>query len=143
MKPLLTIIVLTVSVTVFSQPASYSGTYSMRYDTSNAELEYTLNLNEDGTFKFHFYRNNDCSTCVVENSYGKGTWTTKKNLIYFSVDQNTDLDEEHTLNLNNSKARVDRKSPRNKSPEIVPDTLRFYESDIFWVSGMKLIKRSI
>ena len=63
-----------------------------------------------------------------------------KNIITFSTDELADLDEDHVLNLNNSKARLDRKSLRNTSPEVVPDLIWFYDSEVSIVKGLKLKK---
>jgi uncharacterized GH25 family protein len=114
--------------------------YSVRYNADNAIIDYKLDLNSDGTFTFHSYTNHFKATPAEKNEFGKGTWKAKKNSIIFEINSNTDLNEKYTLNLQNTKARIDRKSPRNKTAEIIPTTMRIYESEISWVKGLKLTK---
>lgn len=71
--------------------------------------------------------------------YGKGTWEIEKNVILFSFDQNG-LDTKHTLDFNNSKARYDRKLFEAKYGKEINTSLRFFESNIFWIKGRTLIK---
>ncbi|MCK5400862.1 MAG: hypothetical protein KAJ28_04445 [Flavobacteriaceae bacterium] len=142
MKYALIIIFITLHLTLFSQSEKYVGKYEMRYEVDNGGLiEYKLTLNSDGTFLFYFYRNLEPSQ-PKENKYGKGVWKTERNnLIFFSTNKNNDFDEIHTLNFNNSKARYNSKSPRDNSERVIKTSLRFYSSEIFWVKGMKLIKK--
>ncbi len=123
-----------------AQSANYDGTYGVRYENVNSIIEYTLTLNVDGTFQFHSYTNHFKATPPEQNTYGKGTWNAEKNIISFFTDDQHELDEKHTLDFSATKARVDRKSIRNKSPEVIPDKMRIYESEISWVKGMKLEK---
>lgn len=126
----------------FSQTTTYTGVYEMRYELSNGGLlERTLSLNLDSTFLFHQFKKLDTSQ-PEENKYAKGVWKVEKeNIIYFYTDQNTDLDETHSLNFNNTKARYHSKSKRDKSGRLIKKTLNFFASDIFWVKSMKLTKK--
>ena len=123
-----------------AQSTSYEGTYKVRHEAINAIFENTLILNADETFSFHSYTNHFNATPSEKDTYGKGTWRAKKNIISFFTDEENELDEKNTLNFSNTKARVDRKSIRNKSPEVIADKMRIYESNIAWVQGMKLEK---
>jgi len=142
MKTTLLLFVLTFALPLVAQPKKYVGNYEMDFDINGkGVIEYQLSLNEDGTFLFHFYRKIDTSH-PDENQYGKGNWKVgKANVLYFTTNENNDLDETHTLNFTNSKARFYEKSPRDKSAKIIKKHLRFYDSDIPWVKGMKLIKK--
>jgi len=139
MKYLVLIIYLTFNLTSFCQTENFSGNYEYKFESNKGEiLEYKLSLNSDGTFLFHSYRN--ILTNPEENSYGKGKWKAEKTIIFFYTDSEFDLTEKYILNFNNSKARFISKSPRDKSDRIIKTNLRFYESEMFWVSGMKLFK---
>jgi len=127
-------------ISCFAQDSSVGEMYQRTYPIQNGGvIEYTLSLQPDGTFDFHFYRNIICGTCVEENYFGKGSWSTEKNVYYFKSEA-THLDEKYTLSLNNSKARSNKPSPRNKSPKIKKEAIRFYASEISWIKGMELFK---
>jgi len=131
---------LSLNLNLIAQSGSYTGNYEARYKTDNqVVIKYSLSLNTYGTFLFHFYRNINSSQ-PEENNYGRGTWTTEKNLVIFHANKN-DIDEALTLNFNGSKARIIRKSPRNISSEVIKEAILFYKSDIFWVERMKLFKK--
>ena len=132
--------ILAYSKAIFSQSESIQGTYQLEHKGSNADLKRTLILNADGTFLFHNYENHDGGIPPEKNSFGKGTWTSENKVIYF-YNSSSDIDQKHTLNFNNSKARFNSKSPRDKSNRAVITSIRFFESDIFWIKGMTLIKK--
>lgn len=128
-----------------AQSVSYAGIYQVRHETTKGDvIEYNLTLKQDGTFMFHAYSHMVCSSCNEENNYGKGIWKPqKKNLIFFYTNHKNDMDESHTLNFTNTKARFISKSPRDKSDRIIKTALKFYESDILWVTGKELFKLPI
>ena len=106
MKRLLVVLVIFVSSNIFAQ----SGVYVIDHTNDNIDgtkTKWTLSLEEDGTFLYHFLR--DLSAVskanTEENFYGKGTWKAEKNLIFFYSDKETDLDEKHKINFTGSKAR--------------------------------------
>ncbi|MFD0990631.1 hypothetical protein ACFQ1R_11025 [Mariniflexile jejuense] len=124
--------------------SAQSGVYVLDY-TQNADgtkIKWTLSLNQDGTFLYHFLR--DLSAVskanTEENFYGKGIWTVDKNLIFLTTNKETDLDEKYTMDFTNSKARYTTKLPRDTSNKVVKTSLRFYESDIFHIKGLELFK---
>ena len=135
---LLLCIVLQTSLT--PQESTYVGTYERFSDPVNAGARtYRLILNANGTFSFHLHREAHPSQ-PEKNRYGKGTWKLeKKHVIYFYTDS-TDLDTKFQLDFDTSKARVKRKSPRDKSDRIIKESLRFYDSEIFWIKGLELFK---
>ena len=112
-----------------NEPKNYDGT----------KIKWTLTLNEDGTFIYHFLR--DLSAISKPNKeesfYGKGTWILEGKIVTL-LSENEDLNEHYTVNLNNSKARYITKSPRDKSDKIVKTALRFYESEN--LKGLELYK---
>ena len=105
-------------------------------------MENKLTLNQNGTFQFHHFDKISNGIPPERNSYGKGTWISKDKLIFFSTDENL-IYESNELDFNNSKARFISKSPRDKSAKIVKTSIRFYESDIFWITGRTLLKNSV
>lgn len=124
---------------VFSQ----SGIYV--YEPKNSEgtiIKWTLTLNEDGTFLYHFLR--DLSSIskpnIEENYYGKGTWVLEGKLVILHSNKTDDLNEQYTINLNNSKARYITKSPRDTSDRVIKTALRFYEPEASHIKGLELFK---
>lgn len=138
MKYLVSFLLLLSSLIANSQDVV--GNYEVRYESSNALTIDKLILNADGTFVFHEYDKHDGGIPPERNKYGKGTWKLDKNLIYFTTDK-SDFDEKHTLNFNTTKARFISKSPRDKSNRDIKTSIRFYESEIFWISGRTLLKK--
>ena len=133
-------IVVLVSTQVIAQTDSIDGKYFL--DTKNSDIvKRTLVLNTDGTFEFYAYEKHEAGIPPEKNFYAKGLWSSNKNLVSFSA-ENGDFDEKFTLNFNNTKARFHTKSPRDKSIREIKTTLRFYESKIFWIKGMTLVKVS-
>ena len=141
MKQILLLITISTSITVTAQWEIFTGEYNKRYELKDGGIiEYRLSLHPDGTFSFHNYRKLTCSMCAEENQYGKGTWTAKKNDIYFFTNKERDVDDIHTLDFTNTKARSNRKSPRNKSSKVNQESIRFYSSEIPWLKGWELFR---
>lgn len=143
MKQLLFMLSFFMCTHVFAQ----SGVYVIDNNdkrTDGTIFKWTLTLNEDGTFLYHFLR--DLSAISKpnkeENFYGKGTWKTEKNLVFFSSNKETDLDEKYIYDFTNTKARWIKKSPRDLSDKVVKESLLFYESDLWVIERLKFIKTS-
>lgn len=139
MKNLLFISTLLFSLFSFAQSKEHVGVYKLDLGSKSHFEKTTLTLNSDGTFLFHFYDYRENGIPKERTKYGKGTWTSEGKLILFSVNEK-DVDDAHVLNFNNSKARFDTKSPRDKSDRIIPTSIRFYKSDIFWMVGRTMVK---
>ncbi|WP_372754871.1 hypothetical protein [Mariniflexile sp.] len=135
MKRLFFILSIVASMNIFGQSGVY--VYGHPKDVEKS-LKWTLSLNEDGTFLYHFYRKGGIP--AEENFYGKGTWWSDKNSIIFQTNKETDMDEKHTMDFTNSKARYITKSPRDKSDKVVKTALRFYASEIPYIIGLNLLK---
>ncbi len=142
MRYLFLLVLILASTTLLAQTDEYAGEYGIKYEPVNSGvLEYNLSLKPDGTFLFHYYRSSHTSQ-PAEHKYGHGTWKVEKNnLIYFFTSSENDLDETHTLNFTNTKARIIKKSPRNLSKKDIKEAILFYDSEIFWVEGWKLFKK--
>lgn len=142
MKSLILIVTFAASHFLIAQTPSLQGDYELTLGTNDdwGEIKYELSLKHDGTFSFHFYRK--LAKNPEENKYGQGTWKSTKNQVYFTSSPD-DLDDDHTLNFNNSIARFKFKSPRDKSDRNIKTALIFYESEIFWVEGMQIFKADV
>ncbi|WP_299677942.1 hypothetical protein [uncultured Dokdonia sp.] len=138
MKSIITLLLFTSTILPSTQTTTYSGEYTKKTKTKKGEiLEWTLSLRDDGTFLYHFYRDLNCHQCVEEHFYGKGTWTASKKVIIFNT-RETDIDINHTINLNKSKARVYIKSLKNKSKKDHTPSIRFYTSETSSIKGLQL-----
>ncbi len=134
MKHLFLLVLILANTTLLAQTDAYAGEYGIKNEFINAGiLEYKLSSKPDGTFVFHFYRNLDASQ-AKEHKYGRGTWKVEKNNpIYFYTTAENDIDETHTLNFNNTKVRIIKKSSRNLSNEDIKEAILFFSSEISWV----------
>ena len=125
----------------FAQSKIEYGDYQVSFlDDENEGIQYTLILNEDHTFKFHFFRKPKGANNPKENYYAKGTWDSENNLILFHADEVLDLNGDYTLNFKNSKARFNTKSSRDASSKVVKTSIKFYDSELSWVKGLELFK---
>ncbi|WP_299764856.1 hypothetical protein [uncultured Dokdonia sp.] len=140
MKSIFTLLLVTSTIAASIQTTTYAGEYSNKNKTESGEVyEWHLSLNTDGTFLYHFYRNLNCNLCVEEHFYGKGTWKGTKKVISFYAKE-TDIDINHTINFNNTKARIHKKSHKNKSTNTHRQFIRFSESKVPTVKGLQLFK---
>ena len=141
MKTIILLFFVTISISIYSQTKEYTGIYKRHFDINEeGRIDYKLELSPDGTFTFHNYRKISVKN-QEENQYGKGTWKIEKNkVLFFYTNKKNDLDEKHTLNFTNTKARYITKSKRDKSDKEVKNHLRFYDSEISWIKGNKLFK---
>lgn len=137
MKYLILISFFFLNLSVFGQSGVYGKEPKL---TDGNKIKWTLSINQDGTFLYHFFRDLAGELNPEENFYGKGTWEFDKNNIVLTTNKETDLDEIYTMDFTNSKARYTTKSPRDTSNRMVKTSLRFYESDIFHIKGLELFK---
>jgi hypothetical protein len=140
MKKLFLLLILNIGFSLSAQTENYAGTYVLHIDGKDGSiLDYTLHLNTDNTFQFtSFQKLLDTRGEHDKYNYGKGTWKVENKIIKFTTEK-TDLDEKHTLNFSGSTARLIKKSPRDTSEKVVPTSLQFYKSEIFWIANLKLI----
>jgi hypothetical protein len=136
MKYLLLFLFVTLNFGGNAQTEDYAGIYTFYVKAVKGEIiDYQLQLNYDNTFLFKSYINNNTNEYYKN---GKGTWKVENKIIKFTTEK-TDLDEKHTLNFSGSTARLIKKSPRDTSEKVVPTSLQFYKSEIFWIANLKLI----
>ncbi|MGB5498752.1 MAG: hypothetical protein WBM77_07470 [Maribacter sp.] len=143
MKIILFLVVITsIPFGVCGQENQIAGEYGKSSDPIHKHVvEWTVQLKDDGTFSYNFYRHLSCDSCEEENFSGKGTWTAEEKLITFETDVAKDLDSTYTMNFTNTKARFQSKSARNTSNKVIPDVLIFYESPLPEIQGLKLQKK--
>jgi hypothetical protein len=136
MKKIFLLLILTIGFSLSAQTEDYTGIYTFYVKALKGEIiDYQLQLNYDNTFLFKSYINNNTNEYYKN---GKGTWKVENKIIKFTTEA-TDLDEKHTLNFSGSTARLIKKSPRDTSEKVVPTSLQFYKSEIFWIANLKLI----
>lgn len=141
MKLLITSFLLIFNLTIFAQSHNFVGDYTRSLNEEGKHIiEYKLTLNQDGTFLFHSYTKMQGGNPPEVNTYGKGKWSAKDNMITFSADKKEDFDEKFTLDFNNSKARFITKNPRDKTDQIVKTRLTFVASEIRWMQRLDVFK---
>ena len=141
MKKLTTLLFFLYSCTLFSQIEKLDGEYSRQLGSKDKHMiEYKLTLHQDGSFFFHSYTNHKNGISWEENKYGKGSWSADGTIVSFFTDPKNDLDQKHTLNFSNSKARFITKPSRDKSDRVIKTRLRFFQSGIFWMEGLDIFK---
>ncbi|MFT4832383.1 MAG: hypothetical protein ACI815_002036 [Psychroserpens sp.] len=141
MKLILLALFLVGYLSLSAQTESHAGTYGISPENETGHvLKWTLSLKADGTFLYNFYPKLNCDICSEENFYGKGTWKAEKSVIYFTTNEKVDLDEKHTMNFNNTKARINRKSPRDISNKTIRESIVFYSSELSTIKGLELFK---
>ena len=140
MKKLFLLLIITIGFSLSAQTENYAGTYILHLEGKDGNiLDYKLQLNQDNTFMFvSFQKLLDTRGEHDKYSYGKGTWKVENKIIKFTTEK-MDLDEKHILNFSGSTARLIKKSPRDTSEKVVPTSLQFYKSEIFWIANLKLI----
>jgi hypothetical protein len=140
MKSLVLLIFTALCLNLSAQTEDYTGTYVLHIDGKDGSiLDYTLHLNTDNTFQFtSFQKLIDIRGEHYKYNYGKGNWKVENKIIKFTTEA-TDLDEKHTMNFSGSTARLIKKSPRDTSEKVVPTSIQFYKSEIFWIANLKLM----
>ncbi len=129
------------SITVFSQSDYLVGDYYLQVGSKDKHLiEYKLTMNQDGTFFFHSYRNHKNGIPWEENKYGKGTWSMNGKVVSFITNEQRDLDEKHTMDFSNSKARFITKPLKDKTDRVIKTRLQFFESEISWIKRLGILK---
>ena len=141
MKLILAAVAFIFNLTLSAQSNNFAGDYNRSLGEEGKHIiEYKLTLNPDGTFLFHSYQKMQGGIPPEVNTYGKGKWTAKDNLITFSADKKEDFDEKYTLDFNKSIARFVTKNPRDKSDKVVKTKLVFVESEISWMHRLDIFK---
>jgi len=130
-----------------SQSQNIAGEYEKI--SISGSVQCLLKLHPNGTFHFDSY-----SVKQIEGNLsikgnlpaepsisGRGTWSAENDVIYFATNPDMDIDHNSTLNFNDTKAKFKNESSRNSSDEKAIAKLEFFESGIFWIEGLELIKR--
>jgi hypothetical protein len=141
MKHIITTLLLITNLTLFAQSNNFAGDYirSLGEDGKHI-IEYKLTLNQDGTFLFHSYSKIQEGIPPEVNKHGKGKWSSKDNIITFFANKQEDFDEKYTLDFNKTTARFTTKNPRDKSDSIIKTKLTFFDTKIFWLERLDIIR---
>ena len=142
MKNIVLISFLIFTISFYAQNDDFVGVYKKTFELNNdgGVIDYKLTLNVDGTFLYYYYRKLATSK-LKEDLYGKGIWeVNKKNVLFFYTTAETDLDEKYSLDFTGSKARYITKSPRDKSDRDIKTNIRFYDTELKILKGIKLFK---
>ena len=134
----------------FAQTSAFTtqdviGTYTNDYrkalitnpEVTSLPVQWQLILSPDGTFEYHNSR--QLKGQPEEHWYARGQWTFKGKIVSFT-NSPQDIDDKYTINLNGSKARFFKKSPRNNSPKPQPTYIHFFKSDYAVTKSLKLHK---
>ena len=84
-KGIFTVLLLITSLSSYPQSDKIVGEYFLELGNEKHQIEYRLNLNQDGTFTFN-------STAIIElppqkvQKYAKGTWKADGKLVSFFAD---------------------------------------------------------
>lgn len=140
MKKTFTIIFLISTLISFSQSDKIFGEYFREFGDEKHRVERKLNLNQDGTFTFHSYSNIKAGIPQIVHKYGKGTWSAEGKVVSFFTDIEKDIDEKHTLDFSDSRARFITKPSRDKTDRKIKTRLQFFESKIFWIERLGIFK---
>lgn len=141
MKRINTFLLLLYSLQAFSQVNGPAGDYSLQIGSKEAHfIEYQLSLNADSTFLFHAYTESKISEPQVAHQYGKGKWRIEEKQLTFMTSPGSDLNEEFTLDLGNTRAHYINKSPRALTDRPIKTRLKFFKSDVFWIKGIEMNK---
>lgn len=127
MKPFFTIFFIVVTTVITAQVNIIAGSYSadLTEATTGNHTHWDLELTKQGTFEYHCLRK--LAGQAEENSYGRGTWSSKKLVITFRT-RETDLNTTYTENLDNAKAISSWISPFRKSETDEKEHIQFFTS---------------
>ncbi|AWH74491.1 hypothetical protein DCS32_10070 [Dokdonia sp. Dokd-P16] len=121
-----------------------SGVYKKGGKTINVNIvpktsviTWSLTLSPNGRFEYHNFR--QLKGQKEEHWWARGNWKLKGKIVLFTTTED-DINHQFTIDLNNTKARFFKKSPRSKSPKIQPTYIQFFESDYSLTKNLKLPK---
>ncbi|WP_431133296.1 hypothetical protein [Psychroserpens mesophilus] len=135
---ILTFILLFNAFTAFTQ--NVEGTYSNEWISDIGEgMIYTITLEDDGSFTFYYTRKY-IGGIPDKNVAVEGTWTLDGRLLILDTDVESPEESEFASELDSNKARFVSYSPRHHKYDEVEPSLEFYESDVFYLKDMDLIK---
>jgi len=122
-----------------------SGVYSKGVDTTSENAKFdtstkftkSITLAPNGRFEYHNFR--QLKGQEEEHWWARGNWKLEGKVVVFTTTED-DINDQFTIDLNNTRARFFKKSPRNKSPKIQPTYIQFFESDYSLTKNLKLPK---
>ena len=134
MKFLFSILFIATSLTATAQAKILVGTYS----STTEGATHTIDLQKDGSFTYEFIE--ELPEQEQKRLLGKGNWTsTQRVIIFTTTDQ--DLNDEYTIDLNDSKARSTWKSPLSRSESDEKEHIIFFRTAESDLKNLKLYKQ--
>ena len=131
MKTLILLLACAIS-TCTLQSQNIVGTYTNTWLSNTGQgIAYTLTLQKDSTFIFHYKRMYKESTDTKE-SIVEGIWNLNGHLLVLHTND-TDSQNPITTGLDANKARFISVSPRNPDFNLVKPSLEFFPSDILLI----------
>ena len=122
-----------------------SGVYSKGFETTSESLKFnastkftrSLKLSPNGRFEYHNFR--QLKGQEEEHWWARGNWKLEDKVVIFTTTEN-DMNNQFTIDINNTKARFFKKSARSKSPKNQPTYIQFFESENQILQHLKLTK---
>ncbi len=143
MKNFLILFFLAFLSTTRAQTKDFQGIYILKKDAENGVIQHKMSLHEEGTFLFSSFFSPDDSDgkmLEIKSMYGSGKWRVNGNQLFFVVDKEEDFDEDRILDFSKTRARIQEPAPGSTDGNIGTAQLVFFDSDIFWIKGLKLNK---
>lgn len=139
MKKTLLVFFATLCAIISTYSQSITGTYSNRWEAPTGEgISYTLTLKPDGTFVFYVNQTYFDNSEKTTKAYG--TWETNNHLLVLTTQTEDETSMGLIKDLNNNKARYHKVSERKKLNSDEKSSLKFYQSNVFYVKNMELFK---
>ncbi len=114
--------------------------------SKDGSVEYLLELRANGTFLFDSYtiRQVEGKSIQIKGGMttepsirGRGRWRAENDMVHFETDRNTDIDHNYPLNLHGTRAKY-----RGASDEKAIAEVEFVESEVFWITGIELVRKN-
>lgn len=142
MRNHLTLLLLFMSPVIYAQTMAVAGDYYLKWECDSHQIEYKLSIQEEGSYELNTYTTERSSASEVVQQQEEGTWLSEGDVLTFSSKSAKDFDEEYTVNLNGSIARLMPKSPSENTEGKTETVLIFDTSKIYCIEGLEFVKLS-
>jgi hypothetical protein len=129
---------------IHAQNYEFVGIYIHKTEAENGTIQHKMVLDEAGTFLFSSFfspTERDGKMLAIKSDYGSGKWRVNGDQVFFLVDRNQDFDTDRTLDFSKTRARLEKPSHQNSNVKKESVLLVFFDSDIHWLKGHRLIKQ--
>jgi hypothetical protein len=142
MRNYLTLFLLFMGPVIYAQTMVVTGDYYLKWECDSHQIEYKLSLQEEGSYELNTYTTERSSASEVVEQQEAGTWRSEGDVLTFTSKAAKDFDEEYTVNLNGSIARLMPKSPSENTDGKTETVLIFDTSKIYCIEGLEFVKLS-